>query len=170
MNSPTMRAIMRLMTERNLAVQSAEDSAANFRASEVKRIEAERERDEAKAKRVGMVCEVCWTSSHEPCSETDEGAVAYKDGSGFVSCSMCRTTEELKKALAERDEARRHLADARFAHAADIEERDQLRKVCDELASACDDFSPCKGYSSTQFTVALKAYNSLPHVKEKGQR
>lgn len=49
-----------------------------------------------------QVCEVCWTNSYEYCEATDEGATPYKDGSGFVSCSMCRLTDALRKALADR--------------------------------------------------------------------
>ena len=76
-----------------------------------------KERDAAKAnmRALTQVCDVCWTSSYWPCEESDEGAEAYKDGTGFVSCSMCRLTDGLKKCIAERDEALRKLAVARAA-------------------------------------------------------
>jgi hypothetical protein len=77
----------------------------------------------------------------------------------------------------ERDQLKNDLAKAEVRHAAAmmhtqsiVDENTQLRKVADELASACDDFDPRNGYSSTQFTDALNAYNQLPHVIERNTK
>ena len=56
----------------------------------------------------------------------------------------------------ERDEVRRHLSDARFAHSVERDEMDKLREVCDLFALKYLSFPPYD-------TELYEAYNSLPH-------
>lgn len=75
-----------------------------------------------------------------------------------------------RKLERERDEARRHKDDARFAHTVERSrwesELDQLRKVADELASCLSlrELDP-----SPKTSEILNNYNQLPHVKQKEQ-
>ena len=71
-----------------------------------------------------------------------------------------------RKIERERDEARATCVQIDLSHLQLEAERDQLRKVADELAKSARDFHPiniptCKGCH------ALAAYNELPHVKGK---
>ena len=91
-----------------------------------------------------------------------------------------------RKLERERDEAIEKAAafeqavqDERNIHMTTIAERDQLRKVCDELAKVCEDFPSAVGNCETgehwvpvdhweeyaqKNNAALSSYNSLPHV------
>lgn len=70
--------------------------------------ELELSKADAKAARAGC-CTVCWTNSFEPCEESDQGAVAYKDGAGFVRCQHCYMIEGFRKCKAELEQVKADL-------------------------------------------------------------
>jgi hypothetical protein len=47
--------------------------------------------------RKDKVCDVCWTSSWQPCEENTPNAV--KDGNGWMVCGYCKLEEAYRKLL-----------------------------------------------------------------------
>jgi len=73
--------------------------------------------------------------------------------------------------LVPADEARITCESAIAAMTAFQAERDQLRKVCDELASMLYYYGKTNGYPKwgkefDELNAVIKAYNQLPHVKK----
>ncbi len=127
-NTPTPRTDAETLIRNSQFVfgrsMNRDDVSANFAR------QLEQELDEARAKQAGMTCEVCWTSSYEPCTATDKGAEPYKDGSGYVCCAMCNIREFLVGMTAERDQLKATLANIEKGEShlmQVIDERDQLR-------------------------------------------
>ena len=146
--------------ERDSALQSSKDNAANFRSSEVKRIEAEREMDEARQ-----------------CFEIAKGNTEAALNSFHAEQKQRRQAEQELEVLRKRVSEYQPYADNALTAASKViewqqceQERDQLRKVADELAycSGCGcgvDFGLCNRCST-----ASNSYNQLPHVIERNAK
>lgn len=95
--------------------------------------ELDRSKADAKAARAGC-CTVCWTNSFEPCEESDQGAVAYKDGTGFVRCQHCYMIEGFRKCKADLAAATAQLAerDAQVAELLTVMRRARPSEVWDK--------------------------------------
>lgn len=120
--------------------------------------------------------------------ETDAELERHVRFSGFKVCSgdFARNLEQ------DRNRLRDECAELHAAHNAKVFECQQLRDVCDELCkllkqwsqaaiktvegcpeencSHCEDIMPLynsDNYCTDKIREAMKAYNSLPHVKEK---
>lgn len=80
----------KLERERSIAVQSAKDNAANFRKSEVKRIEAERERDE-------------WIENYKKANELKRGFEQTAADAQAENIQLRKVCDELYKASLDPD-------------------------------------------------------------------
>ena len=72
-----------------------------------------------------------------------------------------------RKLERERNEVRASYLGLQQEHIKVVAERDQLRKVCDELAGQLKSFYPD---NSIRLNIALRDYSQLPHVKAKGNK
>lgn len=49
------------------------------------------------------ICDVCFTSSFQPCAETEPNAVKDPQGEGYMCCGYCQMHEQFVAARQERD-------------------------------------------------------------------